>query len=219
MTLPTDGFGILTYLALIVPGIVFIMVRSQFRGFRDVDRTVGGRLLLAFVVSVVFDVIYLAVFGAAVVERLQTGDPVTPMEVSLAAWMFVATALVIPAIASWVIYGDGKLLRPLHQFAARMKARLTNSRYESTPTAWDLATTSTEATWVRIRIADGVWVGGKFADNSYFSTYPEPRDIFIEKQYTLTEDGDFVAAVEGSAGVWVAVRDDYQVEWLYDAEE
>ena len=219
MTIPTDGFGVLAYLALIVPGIVFIMVRSQFRGFREVDRTVGGRLLLAFVVSVVFDAAYLAIFGAALMTRLQSEAPVTPGEVTVVSWLFLLIAIVIPAVASWIVYGGGSWLRPLHQAAAFLRARLTNSRYESTPTAWDLATTTTQATWVRIRLEDGAWVGGRFGDNSYFSTYPEPRDIFIERQYDLSEDGAFGEPTVGSAGVWVAVRDDYLVEWLYDAED
>jgi hypothetical protein len=219
MSVPTDGFGIISYLALIVPGVVFILVRSQFRGFRDVDRTVGGRILLAFVVSVIFDAIYVAFLGPLAVQRLQSGAPITPNEVSAAAWLFIATGIVTPAIMSWVIYGDGKLLRPLHRVARKLRARLTDSRYEATPTAWDLAATTTAATWVRIRMSDEVWVGGRFGNNSYFSTYPEPRDIFIEEQYAMGKQGEFVSPVPSSAGVWVAVTDGYLVEWLHDADE
>ena len=79
--------------------------------------------------------------------------------------------------------------------------------------------TTTRAGWVRIRIADRVWVGGRFGETSYFSTYPEPRDIFIEEQYVMGDLGAFIEPVVRSAGVWVAVTDEYIVEWLYDAEE
>jgi hypothetical protein len=219
MTLPTDGFGIIAYLALIVPGVVFILVRSQLRGFRDVDRTVGGRILLAFVVSVIFDAIYLVILGPLIVQRLQSGAIIAPIEVSAAALLFIATGIAIPAIVSWVVYGDGKLLKPLHQAARELRARLTDSRYEATPTAWDLAATTTSATWVRIRMSDEVWVGGRFSEKSYFSTYPEPRDIFIEEQYSMDKQGGFGSPIPSSAGVWVAVTDDRLVEWLHDANE
>jgi len=219
VTPPTDGIGIISYLALIVPGVIFILIRSQLRGFRDVDRTVSGRILLAFVVSVIFDAIYVAILGPLAMKRLESGDAITPDEVSTVAWLFIATGIVFPAITSWVIHGDGKLLRPLHQAARRLRVRLTDSRYEATPTAWDLAATTTEATWVRIRIDDGVWVGGRFGNDSYFSTYPEPRDIFIEEQYAMGKQGEFLAPVPSSAGVWVAVIDEYLVEWLHDDAE
>ena len=219
MVIPTNGLAIISYLALLVPGVIFILVRSQLRGFRDVDRTVGGRLLLAFVVSVIFDAVYAAVLGPFMVQRVQSGAAVTPAEVAAAAWLFIATGIVIPAVASWAVYGDGKVLRPLHEVVRKVRGSLTDSRYEATPTAWDLAMTTTEATWVRIRISDQVWVGGRFGDGSYFSTYPEPRDIFIEEQYVMGADGEFESPVEGSAGVWVAVTDAYLVEWLYDADE
>lgn len=219
MTFPTDGFGILSYLALIVPGVIFILVRSQFRGFRDVDRTVGGRIFFAFVVSVIFDSIYTAVLGPYVLQRLQSEATITPGDVAGAAWLFIAMGIVIPAISSWVIYGDGKILRPLHRAARSLRARLTDSRYEGTPTAWDLATTTTDATWVRVRLDDETWVGGRFGNDSYFSTYPEPRDIFIEKQYVMSKRGEFEGPVPSGAGVWVAVTDAYLVEWLHDAEE
>lgn len=219
MSLPTDGPGILFYLALIVPGVVFISVRAQFRGFRDVDRSVGARILLAFVVSAVFDAIYVAALGPLVVERLNTGANLTGPEVATLGWLFVVMAIVIPAVVSWVIYGGGPLLRPVHRVAAKLRASITDSRYESTPTAWDLVTTTTEAGWVRVRLSDGVWVGGRFGDNSYFSTYPEPRDLFIQEQYVMTEGGEFGEPVPSTGGVWIAVRDDYLVEWIYDTEE
>ncbi|WP_223627100.1 DUF6338 family protein [Microbacterium sp. EST19A] len=217
--MPTDGLGILSYLALIVPGVIFILVRSQLRGFRDVDRSVGSRILLAFIVSVIFDAVYIAVLGPPVIARLRSGEAIAPAEVSVAAWLFLLMGIVIPALLSYVVYGGGRALQPLHRLASRMRSHLTDSRYEATPTAWDLAATTTEAGWVRIRIADGVWIGGRFGDQSYFSTYPEPRDIFIETQYMMDQMGAFNDPVEGSAGVWVAVRDDYIVEWLYDAED
>lgn len=216
MSLPSDGLGVLFYLALIVPGVVFISVRAQLRGFRDVDRSVGARILLAFVVSAVFDAVYVASIGPRVVTRVQSGAELTAGEVRTLGWLFVLLAILIPALVSWITYGGGPLLRPLHEIAGKLRTKITDSRYESTPTAWDLVATTTEAGWVRVRLADGVWVGGRFGDSSYFSTYPEPRDLFIQEQYVMSEDGAFGDPLPLSGGVWVAVGDDYLVEWIHD---
>lgn len=209
----------LFYLALIVPGVVFISVRAQFRGFRDVDRSVGARILLAFVVSAVFDAVYVASIGPLVATRVQSGAALTAGEVGTLGWLFVLLAIFVPALVSWIAYGGGPLLRPLHAIAGKLRTKITDSRYESTPTAWDLVTTTTEAGWVRVRLADGVWVGGRFGDSSYFSTYPEPRDLFIQEQFVMSEDGAFEEPLPLSGGVWVAVRDDYLVEWIHDPIE
>ncbi|WP_417512460.1 DUF6338 family protein [Microbacterium sp.] len=216
MSLPSDGLGVLFYLALIVPGVVFISVRAQFRGFRDVDRSVGARILLAFVVSAVFDAVYVASIGPLVATR---GAELTAGEVGTLGWLFVLLAILVPALVSWIVYGGGPLLRPLHEIAGKLRRKITDSRYEGTPTAWDLVTTTTEAGWVRVRLADGVWVGGRFGNSSYFSTYPEPRDLFIQEQFVMSEDGDFGEPLPLSGGVWVAVRDDYLVEWIHDPME
>uniref|UniRef100_UPI0019CF7859 DUF6338 family protein n=1 Tax=Pseudomonas viridiflava TaxID=33069 RepID=UPI0019CF7859 len=76
--------------------------------------------------------------------------------------------------------------------------------------------------WVRVRVGVDEWVGGRFADQSYFSTYPEPRDLFIEEPWKMSADGEFIEKVPNSAGVWVAIQAHYIVEWIhadYDDEE
>ena len=70
-----------------------------------------------------------------------------------------------------------------------------------------------------MRIAEGVWVGGVFDENSRFSTYPEARDIYITRQWNMGPAGEFQSEVAESQGVWLAVKDDYVVEWLLDLED
>ena len=175
--------------------------------------------MLAFVVSAIFDALYVASLGPTIVARVQTGAALTAGEVGVLGWLFVLLAIAIPSLVSWLVYGGGPILRPIHAVAVRLRAKITDSRYESTPTAWDLVTTTTEAGWVRVRLADGVWVGGRFGNSSYFSTYPEPRDLYIQEQYVMSENGDFGEPLPSTGGVWVAIRDDYLVEWLHDSTD
>ena len=46
------------------------------------------------------------------------------------------------------------------------------------------------------------------------STYPHENDTFIQMQWQMGPDGEFIAAVEASLGVWVPVTNDCIVEWL-----
>lgn len=219
MTLPTTATAIAVYLALVVPGVVFAGVRVRMRGFVLSDVQVGAQLLLAFVVSVVFDALYAAMFGHAVLERLR--DPTPPSAPDITGWAFayLGLAVLVPAVASALIYLPRGPVRRLLQWVRLKSPAL---RFESTPTAWDLVTTQTQAGWVRVRVGVDEWVGGRFADQSYFSTYPEPRDLFIEESWKMSADGEFIEKVPNSAGVWVAIQDHYIVEWIhadYDDEE
>lgn len=213
-----DGPGILFYLALIVPGAVFISVRAQFRGFSDVDRSVGARILLAFVISAAFDAICVAAFGRLVVHRLNTGAYLTEPEVATLGWLFVGWLSLSPQSCRGSSMVAALCSVPSNGVTAKLRDSITDSCYESTPTAWDLVTTTTKAGGVRVRLGDGVWVGGRFPDNSYFSTYPEPRGRFIQEQYVMTEGGKFGEPVPSTGGVWIAVRDHYLSEWVYDTE-
>jgi hypothetical protein len=67
---------------------------------------------------------------------------------------------------------------------------------------------------VRIRIGEGKWVGGWYGNDSFISTYPEPRDIYIQAQHHVDEGGQFCGRVQGTAGVWFSVRDGDVVEWV-----
>jgi hypothetical protein len=219
MTIPTTATAIAVYLALVVPGVVFVGVRVRMRGFVLSDVQIGSQLLLAFVVSVIFDAIYASAFGSAIVERVQQQQPPSDREISDWAFAYLGLAVGIPAVVAALIYlPRGPVRRLLHWVRTKSPAL----RFESTPTAWDLVTTQTTANWVRVRVGADEWVGGRFADQSYFSTYPEPRDLFIEESWEMSPQGEFHAKVPNSAGLWIAIQDHCIVEWVHaetDEEE
>ena len=72
---------------------------------------------------------------------------------------------------------------------------------------------------MRVRLADGVWVGGWFSTDSYMSTYPVAPDLFIESAWKMDADGGFVSKVPNTRGVWVAIPPGTVVEWVADPTE
>ena len=95
-----------------------------------------------------------------------------------------------------------------------------NNAFSNIPTAWDsVASDLRGGQFVRVRLLDGTWVGGWFSTKSFMSTYPEPRDLFIEAQYVLSSRGQFRDRVEGTSGVWVNVPDGAIVEWIDQATD
>lgn len=61
------------------------------------------------------------------------------------------------------------------------------------PTAWDYKFSKMPATsWVIISLVDGKVFYGKFSTNSYASSEPTERDMYIEDVYLLDENGRWV---------------------------
>lgn len=86
--------------------------------------------------------------------------------------------------------------------------------FSSIPRAWDFAAPVRGEHFIRIETADGKFFGGWFSVNSFVSTYPEPHDIFVERQWKLDERGRFLHEVTGSNGLWYAVQPGDIIDWI-----
>ncbi|HWH26543.1 MAG TPA: DUF6338 family protein [Pseudolysinimonas sp.] len=221
MTFPSTSFQVVLYLALLVPGVVFAASRVQLRGPRAADRSVAARVLEAVVASAIFDSIYAILFHEQVAVAVLDVRVFVATNVIGVAIAFLACGVAVPYVVAWAVYGQVPILeKPLTSWERLIRPKLTRSQEANdTPTAWDYGNKTVGEGWVRIRIDSGVWVGGLFDEGSRFSTYPEPRDIFIAQQWKLGPTGEFQSAVAGSQGVWLAVKDEYVVEWLQDQED
>lgn len=68
---------------------------------------------------------------------------------------------------------------------------------------------------VRVYTSDGKWVGGCMPEKAGFvATYPEPRDIFIPQQWSVSPSGEFLSQVEGTRGIYVPLVGTERVEWV-----
>lgn len=213
MNLPANAYGVGVLLVLVLPGVVWMTVRTAVRGRVPHDRDIAARVLQALVVSAILDTVYVLAFGSALVDGVKdAGRGQTPHpRLAAAALLFLAVAL--PAALAYVFRG-----RPTWTSVPTrlgdVRLPLTSSGYDSAPTAWDKKAPGLGGHWIRIRIADQTWIGGWYGNDSYISTYPEPRDIFIEDQHHVAADGTIGSRVDGSAGVWLAVKDGDVVEWI-----
>jgi hypothetical protein len=91
--------------------------------------------------------------------------------------------------------------------------------YDPTPTAWDFASSRAGPGFVRVLTKDGVWVGGYAGPQSFFTSYPEPREIFIEQAWVLDDQGTFESSVQGTAGLWIRCDDALIVQFLLPQQD
>jgi hypothetical protein len=79
--------------------------------------------------------------------------------------------------------------------------------------------------FVRVLTTDGLWLGGWFGEASYVSTFPEPREMFIEVAHEIDSAGRIGRPQEESAGMYLRCDDIRAVEMsrpslpLYEEDE
>ena len=86
--------------------------------------------------------------------------------------------------------------------------------YSSSTSSWDDAARRLRPTWVRIQYSDHVWLGGYLGATGFINATPEPRELFLEEAWQLSETGEFERAIDGSLGVWVNCASAIAVEYI-----
>lgn len=75
-----------------------------------------------------------------------------------------------------------------------------------------MAVISNAHTWVKVRCANGEWIGGWFTKGSFATTYPEAPAFYIAQQWSISPKGTFISALQGP-GLFVTIKEDDIVIW------
>lgn len=210
----------LTLVAVLIPGFVFQGVLRARVGPSPDDRDLTARLIRALGISVGFLLVYTLCLGPSFLDRLL--DPQhelsdSPRIISIAGLVMV---FVLPATAGHLVasfqtrrsYCATTFWKTFTHKAVTEEGQMTWSRalfstesnYNPVPTAWDFATSAVQLdSFVRVLDAQGQWVGGQISEGAYFTSYPEPRAVFIDRAWSLSEEGEFLDQLPGPTGLWI----------------
>jgi hypothetical protein len=98
-------------------------------------------------------------------------------------WAAAVTLVALPYAAGRLA---GRTLRASAAGAGRLGAALRAVvGPERAPRAWDAVFGRREATYLRVLLADGSWIGGAFAAGSYAGGYPDGADLYLETAWRL----------------------------------
>lgn len=204
--MPVSVEALVIIVLVVVPGLVAARtLRAENPSSLGSDRSA---VFLALIFSVLLHLLLLPYtlslvpefvsFRAAVQEAIQKGQPAS-VGLSLIVWaivvMFVAP-VILGMLLSWLWRCDA--LRSFWRFLGLSVAQLT-------PSAWDwLFLSQKEGCWVIAELADGSMVGGEFGESSFASLSPNNKDIYLEKEYYVDVDHNFIEPIPDSIGVWVS---------------
>jgi hypothetical protein len=233
---PATAAQFVALIVIALPGIVFATVRTRARGITAADVSLSSRIAQGLVAGVVIDSTYVLIIGDNLVKAVTLVDGKLPSIRAAAAYALVLGVLV-PAAVAWVLHGRLRWSPPSSGRLASFRGWATirwssvgkwvsswagNVRpdrlYSGKPNAWDYAVPMMGRMFVRIETVDGKFVGGWFAEDSFISTYPEPHDIYVERQYRMSESGEFLSLVAGTAGFWYYVQPGDIIDWIDPSE-
>lgn len=82
------------------------------------------------------------------------------------------------------------------------------------PTARDYHFRKGRPYWLWLTFKSGKVMAGLFGPNSFASSFPHKRDLYIEKLLRLDEDGHVVELIDNSAGALVMMEDVERIQFF-----
>lgn len=213
VTVPASMTQLLILLVLIVPGFVYQGVRIRLRGRTVNEHELSVRIMHALVASTVFALFYVMAAGSSVADAGRLQDAAAESPRGYAALGFAA-AFLVPPVAALVMTGleSAGWWRPAVTWARPASWK----RVDPTPTAWDGAFQGLAGPgcYVRVRTSDGDWFAGWFGKESYASSWPAPRSLYLELSFHVDKNGVIGTQVVGTAGAVIDCEDAVLVELL-----
>ncbi|MFE3758865.1 DUF6338 family protein [Nocardia tengchongensis] len=220
MSLPQTVFQFFALLLLVVPGIVFAAMRRRLRGPGRDDKDFSARLATAIAVSIAFASLYALCFGPWLItlwNKNTHGVPGYLQRPQLSALTVATMAFAVPALVAACCQIR---VRWTWRFWKAWPSFSWEPAHHPAPSAWDAHAGGLADCFIRIRVADGTWVGGYMpSDRGFISTYPEPRDIFIPEPWQMGPEGEFLDPVVGGLGMYVPLNGTERVQWTREPAE
>ncbi|GHU60843.1 hypothetical protein FACS189445_1380 [Spirochaetia bacterium] len=82
-------------------------------------------------------------------------------------------------------------------------AKIPYLRARLTPTSWDHVFNEREDCFILLHMKNGQMLGGLYSGNSFASSYPEKKDLYLSQLWKIDEEGAFKEKVENSGGLLV----------------
>ena len=186
-------------LFFIVPGLIAVFIRSRFIAGRRPSHT--EQILSYLVVSLVY-----YTFTLPYVMRVIAGGG-NLYDQSL---NWAALTLLGPSLFGFAL-GAAAQKRVMH----KVMGWIGLSMVDIIPTAWDYRFSSIPrgGIFVLVTLSDDKQVAGFFGSKSFASSEGEERDLYIEEEVTLSEDGSWAYRTE-PVGIFVSAKEVKHVEFF-----
>jgi Family of unknown function (DUF6338) len=185
-------------LFFVVPGIIALFVRSRFVAGRTPSTKEN---LLIFVVLSLF-YYSLTIFFI---------EPAISMQ---GPWIIRGLVWIFLILAGPAVFGFLLGIAAQREWFTRFANTLGFSLVHIIPTAWDwrFSTIPRHGMFVMVTLVSGERVAGYFGNSSFASSDTDERDLYIEEEYTATDEGAWEAREE-SVGILISAKEIRYIEF------
>lgn len=182
-------------LVFLVPGLVALYARSQFLTGRQLDIKEAGPVYL---------ILTLVYYGLAF--------PFVQYVVYLDGngWWRASMWMLLFGLGPF-IFGSLLGIAAYYAMVKRIASYLGISLVHPIPTAWDYKLSQSEENYVFVTLKDGTKFAGLFGRNSFASTDPGDRDLYLERIFDWHENEPWEARIGN--GVWLTGSEISSIEF------
>jgi hypothetical protein len=190
--MPTSFSQVVILLVFIIPG--FLMMRIKRMAYPTAEASTANEVLDSLALSCVVYALTSPLIYLSYLWRWPTNRP------HLFGTLALLILLVIPS-GLGVVYvrlTKSERFRWLREFLGFI---------HPDPTAWDYHFRKGRSYWIWLTFKSGEVMAGLYGPNSFASSVPKQRDIYIEKLLKLDAHGHVVELIENSAGALVMMEE------------
>lgn len=197
--MPGSLSQILVLLVFIIPG--FVLMRVKRVAYPAAEGSTASTVLDSLALSCV---VYALASPLLYLSYLY-GWPVTRPVLFSTLPLFILLAVPCGLGGSYLWFTKTERARWLREFLGFPNPD---------PTAWDYHFRKRKVYWVWLTFKSGNVMAGLFGPNSFASSFPHKRDLYVEKLLRLDENGHVVEWIENSAGALVMMEDLERIEFF-----
>lgn len=187
----------LLILLFVVPGLISLSIRSRFIAGRTPS---ASENLFSFVV---LSLCYYSLTLLFIEPAISVREP----------WVFRALIWILLILVGPAAFGLVLGIAAQKEWGAYLANKLGLTIIHVIPAAWDWRFSSIpRGMFVMVTLTSGERVAGYFGNNSFASSDTGERDIYIEEEYTVTEEGDWKARNE-TVGILISAKEIRYIEF------
>jgi uncharacterized protein DUF6338 len=185
-------------LLFIVPGLVALFVRSKFITGRTPSPTEN---ILSFVV---LSLVYYSLTIFVVERALSVQEP----------WVARVLVWVLLILVGPAVFGFVLGVAAQKEWTNWVADKLDLSIVHVIPAAWDwrFSKVPRGGMFVMVTLTSGDRVAGLFGSSSFASSDTAERDLYIEEEYTVTDQGAWEARIE-KVGILISAKEIRYIEF------
>lgn len=182
----------------VVPGLIALFVRSRFIAGRS--PSVKENTLIFVVLSL----FYYSLTILFIEPALSVRNP----------WVLYASIWILLILVGPAIFGFVLGIAAQREWFSRLANSVGFAVVHIIPAAWDwrFSTIPGEGMFVMVTLNSGERVAGLFAKSSFASSYAAERDLYIEEEYTVTDQGNWEVRPE-RVGVLISAKEIRYIEF------